>query len=395
MIDKQTIDRIKSALNIVDIINEFVSLKKKGSGYVGICPFHPDTHPSMTVSPARQTFKCFVCDKGGDVIAFIQEHENLSFAEALEWCARKAGIQIENKELTEKEIQDAKDREAMRIALRASGVFFQKYLPEAQSYLNQRGYRLTDKVVQNFQIGYAPEGNLAHKELIQAGYSESILKQVGLLAENERKCTYDVFRDRIMFPFIDLNGNIIGFSGRFITPKENTGKYVNTGDTPVFKKGTQLFGLYQAKRSIARMNFAYLVEGQFDVLSLHAAGVENTIAGSGTALTSEQIRLISRFTQSVTLLYDADPAGLKASLKNCEQLLRAGFSVNCVHLPEGKDPDNIALEERENTGRWLLNRRTDFPTYFADVFLEQNPSPDPNEQEEILNSICSLISCIS
>ncbi|MFK2684011.1 DNA primase [Bacteroides fragilis] len=395
MIDKQTIDRIKSALNIVDIINEFVSLKKKGSSYVGICPFHPDTHPSMTVSPARQTFKCFVCDKGGDVIAFIQEHENLSFAEALEWCARKAGIQIENKELTEKEIQDAKDREAMRIALRASGVFFQKYLPEAQSYLNQRGYRLTDKVVQNFQIGYAPEGNLAHKELIQAGYSESILKQVGLLAENERKCTYDVFRDRIMFPFIDLNGNIIGFSGRFITPKENTGKYVNTGDTPVFKKGTQLFGLYQAKRSIARMNFAYLVEGQFDVLSLHAAGVENTIAGSGTALTSEQIRLISRFTQSVTLLYDADPAGLKASLKNCEQLLRAGFSVNCVHLPEGKDPDNIALEERENTGRWLLNRRTDFPTYFADVFLEQNPSPDPNEQEEILNSICSLISCIS
>lgn len=243
MIDKQTIDRIKSALNIVDIINEFVSLKKKGSSYVGICPFHPDTHPSMTVSPARQTFKCFVCDKGGDVIAFIQEHENLSFAEALEWCARKAGIQIENKELTEKEIQDAKDREAMRIALRASGVFFQKYLPEAQSYLNQRGYRLTDKVVQNFQIGYAPEGNLAHKELIQAGYSESILKQVGLLAENERKCTYDVFRDRIMFPFIDLNGNIIGFSGRFITPKGNTGKYVNTGDTPVFKKGTQLFGL--------------------------------------------------------------------------------------------------------------------------------------------------------
>lgn len=215
------------------------------------------------------------------------------------------------------------------------------------------------------------------------------------MAENENKYTYDVFRDRIMFPFIDLNGNITGYSGRSIIPDEKTRKYVNTGDTPVFKKGTQLFGLYQAKRSIARMNFAYLVEGQFDVMSMHAAGVENTIAGSGTALTPEQIRLISRFTQSVTLLYDADPAGLKASLKNCEQLLRAGFSVNCVRLPEGKDPDNIALEEKENTGRWLLNRRTDFPTYFADVFLEQNPSPDPNEQEEILNSICSLISCIS
>ena len=164
MIDKQTIDRVKSALNIVDVIGEFVSLKKKGSNnYVGICPFHPDSHPSMTVSPARQTFKCFVCDKGGDVIAFVQEHENFSFAEALEWCARKAGIQIENKELTEEEVQKAKDIEAMRIALRAAGIFFRKHLPEAQHYLDQRGFILTDKVIKNFQIGYAPEGNLAHK----------------------------------------------------------------------------------------------------------------------------------------------------------------------------------------------------------------------------------------
>lgn len=395
MIDKQTIDRVKSALNIVDVIGEFVSLKKKGSSYVGICPFHPDNHPSMTVSPGRQTFKCFVCGKGGDVIAFIQEHESLSFAEALEWCARKAGIQIENKELTDEEIQKAKALEAMWIALRATGVFFQKHLPEAQSYLDQRGFILTDKVIKNFQIGYAPEGNLAHKELIQAGYSETILKKVGVLAENDRKYTYDVFRDRIMFPFIDLNGNITGFSGRFITPKENTGKYVNTGDTPIFKKGTQLFGLYQAKRAISRMNFAYLVEGQFDVMSLHAAGVENTIAGSGTAFTPEQIRLLSRFTQSVTLVYDPDTAGLKASLKNCELFLRSGFSVQCVRLPEGKDPDNVASEEKDNTAKWLLNHKMDFPTYFADVFLDENPVPDPNEQEEVLNTICNLISCIS
>ena len=396
MIDKQTIDRVKSALNIVDVIGEFVSLKKKGSNnYVGICPFHPDSHPSMTVNPARQTFKCFVCDKGGDVIAFVQEHENFSFAEALGWCAGKAGIQIENKELTEEEVQKAKDIEAMRIALRAAGIFFQKHLPEAQNYLDQRGFILTDKVIKNFQIGYAPDGNLAHKELIQAGYSESILKKVGILAESERRYIYDVFRDRIMFPFIDLNGNIIGFSGRFITPKENIGKYVNTGDTPVFKKGTQLFGLYQARRAISRMTFAYLVEGQFDVMSLHAAGVENTVAGSGTAFTPEQIRLLSRFTQSVTLVYDPDPAGIKASLRNCELFLRAGFSVQCVRLPEGKDPDNVASEEKDNTAKWLLNHRKDFPTYFADVFLDNNPVPDPNEQEEVLNTICNLISCIS
>lgn len=395
MIDKPTLERIKSALNIADVIGEFVSLQKKGSGYKGICPFHPDSHPSMTVSPARGTYKCFVCEKGGDVFAFIQEHENLSFAEAVQWCAKKAGIEIVNKELTSAEIEKAKEIESMRIVLKGSVAFFQKHLPDAQSYLDQRGFRLTDKVIKDFGIGYAPEGNLARQEMLKAGYSENLLKQVGILAENERKTTYDVFRDRIMFPFFDLHGNPTGFSGRFVTKKENTGKYVNTGDTPIFKKGTQLFGLYQARKAIGRMNFVYLVEGQFDVLSLHAAGVENTIAGSGTALTPEQVRLITRFTQSVTLVYDADAAGLAASLKNCELLLRAGLTVQCIPLPTGKDPDNIASEEKENTGKWLINHKTDFVTYFANALMGESPIPDPDKKEEVLNTICNLISCVS
>lgn len=395
MIDKQTIDRIKSALRIEDIIGEFVSLKKKGTSFVGICPFHPDSHPSMTVSPARQTYKCFVCGQGGDIFSFIQEHEKLSFAEAVAWCAKEASIPIEDRELTDEERQKAKDIEAMRIALHASSVFFKKHLPEAQAYLDQRGFKLTDQVVKDFQVGYAPEGNLAQKELIKAGYTEEKLIKIGVLAKNDRGWTYDVFRDRIMFPFIDLNGNITGFTGRFVIPQKDLGKYLNTKDTQVFKKGSQIFGLYQARKAIGRMNNAYLVEGQFDVLSMHAAGVGNTVAGSGTALTSDQIRLLSRFTQQVTLAYDADTAGLKASLKNCEQLLQAGFRVQCIRLPEGKDPDEIARSE-EDAARWFINRTQDFVSYFADIFLDRGTSPDdPEEIEEIMNTLCQLISCIS
>lgn len=353
MISKEVIDRIKSALNIVDVVSEFVSLRRSGSNFVGVCPFHNDSHPSMFVSPSRQTYKCFVCDHKGDVIQFIQEHENMSFAEAAEWCARKAGIEIEHRELTDEEVRKARDLEAMRIALKGAVDFFQKHLPEAQEYLFKRGFRLTDKVIKDFALGYAPEGNLAAEEMLKAGYSEAILTKVDVLKKSENGRVYDNFRDRIIFPFFDLHGDVTGFSGRFVIPKEKAGKYHNTGDTPVFKKGNQIFGLLQARGAIGRMNNAYLVEGQFDVLSMHAAGVENTIAGSGTALTAEQVRLISKFTQNITLVYDPDEAGLKASLRNCELLLKAGLTVQCVLLPEGKDPDNIATTERENTAKWL------------------------------------------
>lgn len=393
MISKQDIDRIKSALNIVDVIGEFVSLRKAGSSYIGICPFHSDSHPSMTVSPSRQTYKCFVCGAGGDVIQFIQEHENMSFAEAITWCAKKTGIEIQNKELTEEETKKYQELESMRIALRGTTVFFQKYLPEVQKYLDERGFRLTDKVISSFAIGYAPEGNLAAKQIPLAGFSESLLLKVGVLSTTDNGRIYDVFRDRVMFPFIDLNGNVTGFSGRIVTAKENTPKYANTGDTPVFKKGTQLFGLYQARRAIGRIDNVYLVEGQFDVLSMHAAGVENTIAGSGTALTPEQVKLLSRFSQTITLVYDADAAGLKASLKNCELLLQHGLSVKCIKLPDSKDPDNIARQEKDNTVKWMINHTTDFVSYFADI-LPFN-SPDPEKNEQTINTICNLISCVS
>lgn len=366
MIDKETIERVKSALSITDIIGKYVTLRRTGRNFVGVCPFHNDSHPSMTVSPSRNTYKCFVCFHGGDVIQFIQDYEKINFGEALEWCAREAGIHIQNRELTDEERAKAMEIEAMRIAMKGSSAFFQKHLPEAETYLHDRGYQLTDQVIKDFFIGYAPEKNLGTKEMIASGFSKDILQKVGILAVNQYEKLYDVFRDRIMFPFIDLNGNITGFSGRLVTPRENAGKYINTGDTKIFRKGSQLFGLYQARKAIGQMKKVYLVEGQFDVISLHAAGVKNTIACSGTALTPEQVKLITRFTDSVILAYDSDDAGIKAALKNSELLLQSGLTVSCVSFPPGMDPDKLALQEKENTGKWLESNTIDFVTYFAD-----------------------------
>lgn len=394
MIDNELRDRIKDANDIVDIIGQFVTLKKKGINYLGICPFHGDRHPSMTVSPSRQTFKCFVCGKGGDVIEFLQAHESMSFNEAMTWLANRVGIDIPKPILTDEEANRIREREAQRIAMKGAAVFFEKHLPEAQLYLHERGFSLTDKVITDFRIGYAPSGNTAKKEMLAAGFSEKKLIEIDILKKSDKDYVFDTFKDRIMFPYFDIKGNINGYTGRWLTPQENTGKYVNTGDTPLFKKGTHLFGLYQARTAIARYDCAYVVEGQFDVLSMHAVGVCNTIATSGTALTPEQIQLIGRFTHRVILIYDADTAGLKASLTNCEAFLRAGFQVSAVPLPEGKDPDNIAQEHKLDTDKWLTNREQNFLQYFSISMRGKNPGKDPNKEEEAMKQLCELIAVI-
>ena len=391
-IDPKQIQQIKDATDIVDVISSFLSLQRKGSGYIGTCPFHSDKHPSMRVSPAKQTYKCFVCGAGGDVFEFLRQHEQMTFIEAVRWCAQKAGIQIEISEQTLEEIQKAQQMDAMHIAIEASAVFFQSHLSDAESYLYNRGYNLNDTVLKEFRVGYAPERNILFKQLAAKGYSPELLQKVNVLAKGQYDF-YDVFQDRIMFPFLDMQGRVLGFSGRYITPKKNAGKYVNTSETPLFTKGKNLFGLYQAKKEIAKFDNAYLVEGQFDVLSMHAAGVCNTIAGSGTALSEHQIKLIHRFTSKVTLVYDADEAGLKASLKNCETMLRQGMNVNCISLPAGKDPDNLAQELKAETAIWLRNHTLDFVTYFCNVFKPENIE-DPVEKESKLSIICNLISCV-
>lgn len=394
MIDDELKQRIKDANEITDVIGQFVSLHKRGVNYIGICPFHPDRHPSMTVSPSRQTYKCFVCGKGGDVIQFVQDHENMSFNEAVTWLANRAGISLPERVMSDEETARVKEREAQRIAMKGAAFFFEKHLPEAQLYLHDRGFSLDDKVLKDFRIGYAPAGNLAKKEMLAAGFSEQKLLETDILKRSEKNFTFDTFKDRIMFPYFDIKGNINGYTGRWLIPQENTGKYVNTGDTPLFKKGTHLFGLYQARTAIARYDCAYIVEGQFDAMSMHKFGVCNTVATSGTALTPEQIQLLGRFTHRVILVYDADAAGLKASLANCEAFLRAGFQVSAVPLPEGKDPDNIAQEQKLETGKWLANREQNFLQYFAISLRGKNPGTDPNREEEAMQRLSTLISVI-
>lgn len=392
MIDKNFIEKVKSALNIVNVIETFTRLHKTGANYKVVCPFHDDHSPSMVVSPSRQTYHCFVCGASGDVISFVQHHLNLSFIEALRWCANQAGIEFPTKELTPEEEAAYKRREAQRIAIDAAAKFFQKNLGQAESFLASRGYSLSDKALTDFGVGYAPMGNLALAELSKAGYSQDLLQEVDVLGNSEGRL-YDRFRDRLMFPFYDMQGHIVGFSGRIVTPKDGTGKYVNTGETPLFTKGKHIFGLYQARKSIGKTGFAYLVEGQFDVMSLHKVGVENVIGGSGTAFTGDQVKLLLRFTDDIIMIYDADPAGVKASLKNCELLLKAGAKVRCIRLEKGMDPDEFAKAHGSLTSKKLKELTEPFPKAFKRMILPRG-CKDETVVTDCLNSICSLVACV-
>ena len=392
MIDKNFIEKVKSALNIVNVIETFTRLHKTGANYKVVCPFHDDHSPSMVVSPSRQTYHCFVCGASGDVISFVQHHLNLSFIEALRWCANQAGIEFPTKELTPEEEAAYKRREAQRIAIDAAAKFFQKNLGQAESFLASRGYSLSDKALTDFGVGYAPMGNLALAELSKAGYSQELLQEVDVLGNSEGRL-YDRFRDRLMFPFYDMQGHIVGFSGRIVTPKDGTGKYVNTGETPLFTKGKHIFGLYQARKSIGKTGFTYLVEGQFDVMSLHKVGVENVIGGSGTAFTEDQVKLLLRFTDDIIMIYDADPAGVKASLKNCELLLKAGAKVRCIRLEKGMDPDEFAKAHGSLTSKKLKELTEPFPKAFKRMILPRG-CKDETVVTDCLNSICSLVACV-
>lgn len=388
MINKDTIDRIKSRLDIVEVVGEFITLKRAGANYVGICPFHQDSRPSLTVSKTRQTYKCFPCGASGDVIEFVKEYNKMTFNEAVRWCAAKAGIDIDDRELTPEELQRLKQRESLRVAITAASDFYRSHLPDAKDYLKGRGFDIDSEVVRNFKIGYAPAGNALLRDLPSKGYPVDTLKAVNVVAQGEHG-PYDVFRDRIMFPFLDISGNVTGFSGRIVAQNKEVGKYVNTGETELFTKGNAIFGLYQAKRAIAAAKTVYLCEGQFDVLGLHAVGVENAVAGSGTALTEAQMRLLMRFTQSVTLMYDGDRAGGSAAFKNCRTLLSQGFGVRCVVLPVGKDPDDIARQQKKQTFGWLTKNTVSFVKYFSDLY--SSDFGDSEKKAEVLRRIASLV----
>ena len=390
---KKTIEKVKEAASIVDVVKDYVTLRKAGINYKGVCPFHDDHTPSMVVSPSRQTFKCFVCGEGGDVIHFVERHEQCSFMEALGTVARKYNIEVSRREMTDEEQEAYKLSESRRIAIDAAQQCFRSHLGEAASFLSKRGYDdISDQVLADYGVGYAPAGSTVVDSLMKGGYSVERLQDVGVVAVSDRG-PYSVFRDRVTFPFYDLRGRVVGFSGRLVTPSEHAGKYVNTGETPLFTKGKHLFGLWQARQAIARKGFSYLVEGQFDVMTLHRWGVDNVVGGSGTAFTADQVRLITRFTDRVVMIYDNDAAGLKAALTNAELLLLAGCQVKMARLPKGKDPDEFAREAREQTSRLLEDYTETFPRALRKMLVPHG-CKDENVVADARNKILRLVACV-
>ena len=392
-IDSNFISDVKSKLDIVDVIGAYINLQKAGINHKGICPFHQDSHPSMMVSKTRQTYHCFVCGEHGDVLDFLQKYNQITFTEALRLACKLAGVEFPEKEATPEENAAYRLLESRRIAIDAAAKFYQGNLSQAESFLRSRGYDSRDKALADYGVGYAPAGNVAMKKLTELGYNLQLLTDVGILGKSQDGRSYDFFRDRIMFPFYDISGRVIAFSGRIVTPNDNAGKYVNTGETPIFRKGQHIFGLYQAKKAIARAGFAYLVEGQFDVITLHRYGVENVIGGSGTAFTDDQIRLILRFTQSVVMIYDADDAGMKAAVKNCELLLKAGISVRCVRLPKEYDPDSYGRLCKEELKQKLFDITETFPKALKRMLVPRG-CKDEATIASAMNTISNLVACV-
>ena len=399
MIDQATIQKIFDTADIYDVISEFVNLKKRGVNYVGCCPFHNEKTGSFTVSPAKGIYKCFGCGKGGNVVNFIMEHEQMSYVEALRWLAAKYHIPIEEKELTEEERREKSERESMLIVTNYAQDFFVHQLWDTDegksvglSYFRHRG--LDDATMEKFGLGYCPEAwDAFTKSALEKGYKKEFLVKTGLTIENDRGM-FDRFRARVMFPIRDLAGKIIAFGGRIMTNDKKSAKYLNSPESEIYHKSRTLYGIYFAKRSIVQQNRCYLVEGYLDVISFHQKGIENTVASSGTSLTVEQIRLIRRLTPNVTIIYDGDAAGIKASLRGIDLVLEEGLNVRVVSLPEGEDPDSYAqAHTTQEIQDYITAHETDF-IHFKTSLLLQQAGTDPIERARLITDIVRTISLI-
>jgi DNA primase len=399
MIDHSTIERIFDAAQITEVVQEFVSLKKRGVNYLGLCPFHNEKTPSFTVSPAKGIFKCFGCGKGGNAVNFIMEHEHLSYPEALRYLAKKYNIEIEEKEVTAEEIQKQNERESILVVTQYAARQFTENLFHGHegmalglSYFRERGFR--DAVLHKFDVGYCNEkrDDFTQKAL-SAGYKTDYMVLSGLTIDKEGYL-FDRFAGRIMFPIHSLSGQVLGFGGRIIKHDPKAAKYVNTPETEIYHKSRIVYGIFQARQAISREDRCYLVEGYTDVLSMHEAGVENVVASSGTALTQEQIRLIKRFTLNITMLYDGDPAGVKASVRGTDMVLEEGMNVRIVMLPEGEDPDSYSKKVSEEEFRqYLKENETDFIRFKTSLLLDEahnDPVRRANLVREVVRSIAVI-----
>lgn len=401
MIDRETVERIKSAANIVDVVSEFVTLRRSGSNYKGLCPFHNEKTPSFIVSPARGTCHCFGCGKGGDSVSFIMEHEQMTYPEALRWLAKKYHIEIHERELTDGERQAQSERESMYIVNEWAGKYFQDLLhndPDGiaigMQYFRSRGFR--DDVIRTFQLGYdLPDRQaLAHKAL-QKGYKDEFLLKTGICYKNDRGELIDRYAGRVVFPWIGVSGKVVGFTARVLDSRTKgvNQKYVNSPDSEIYHKTNELYGIYQAKRAIAKEDRVYMVEGQADVISMYQCGIENVVANSGTALTLPQIHLLHRFTNNITLLYDGDAAGIHAAIRGTDMLLAEGMNLRILLLPDNDDPDSFARKHTaEDFRKYIEENQTDFIQFKTDLLLKNER--DPQKRSEAINSIVASIATI-
>ena len=401
MIDKATIDRIQDAAQIVDVVSDFVTLKKRGVNYLGLCPFHDDRTPSFSVSPSKNICKCFSCGEGGTAIHFIMKHEQLSYYEALKYLAKKYNIEVREREMTDEEKVLESERESLFIINDYARNYFKNLLyenPEGKSvglsYFKERGFR--DDIIKKFELGYALEQrNAFSTEALRLGYKKEFLIKTGLVAGGENNSPlYDRFRGRVIFPVHTLSGKVVAFGGRILRKADNLAKYVNSPESEIYSKSRELYGIYFAKKAIVKEDRCFMVEGYTDVLSMHQAGIENVVSSSGTALTTGQIRLIRRFTQNMTVLYDGDAAGITAALRGIDLLLEEGLNVKVVLLPKGEDPDSFARKQNaESFNKFIADNEVDFIRFKAQLLLDETKD-DPIKRAGLISNIVESIALI-
>lgn len=402
MLDQITIDRIIDAANIVDVVSEYVTLRRAGANYKGLCPFHDDKTPSFHVSPAKGICKCFACGEGGNAVHFIMKMEQLSYIEALKFLGKKYGIEVEDKEITPEQRQQLNEREAMFNINEWASQYYHKLLKEnpdgiaiGMAYFRSRGFR--DDIIEKFRLGFSLDSfDALSKSAAQAGYNTDYLLKTGLCFQKDNGQITDRYRNRVMFPWFNVSGKVVAFGGRVLDSRTKgvSQKYINSPETDIYSKGRELYGIYQAKKQIAKDDRVYMVEGYTDVISMHQCGIENVVANSGTALTEPQIRLLHRYTNNITLLYDGDEAGIHAALRGTDMLLAEGMNVKILLLPDGDDPDSFARKHNATEFReYVEQHQTDFIIFKTNLLLK-DAGRDPLKRAQLTQSIVYSISVI-
>lgn len=399
-IDRETVQKILDAADIVEVVSDFVHLKRSGSGYKGLCPFHNERTPSFSVSKTKNLCKCFSCGKGGSPVNFIMEHEQLSFNEALRYLAKKYNIEIVEHEMTDKEREEETERESMLAINEFALKHFEHNINETTdgrdiglAYFIERG--INEAMIRRFHLGYALEKrNALYEDAIAKGYNEKYLVDTGLCLRNDRGQVFDRFKGRVIYPVFSISGKVIAFGGRTLRKDKDVAKYVNSPESIIYRKSHELYGLYQAKQAIVKHDKCILVEGYMDVISMHQSGIENVVASSGTSLTEGQIRLIHRFTENVTVIYDGDAAGIKAALRGIDMLLAEGLSVRVLLLPDGDDPDSFAQKHSASEfEEYIKANETDFISFKTKILLDEAGN-DPLIRSRVINDIVRTISVI-